>query len=68
MVDKDKATFTFIGIHDELLSKASVRFIAPVTVLKTNSALDIQPKQIFHGTTMFSAKILENFRFYSIVE
>ena len=45
-----------------------MRFIAPVTVLKANSALDIQPKQIFHGTTIFSVKILENFRFYSIVE
>lgn len=44
------------------------RFIAPVTVLNANSALDIQPKQIFHGTKMFSVKILENFRFNSIVE
>ena len=56
------------GIHDELLRNASARFTAPVIVLKANSALDIQPKQIFHGTKMFSVKILENFPFYSIVE
>ena len=44
------------GIHDELLRNASARFIAPVIVLKANSALDIQPNRYFMVQKCFQQK------------